>query len=190
MVAELQAVNLNFDANARYDEYVETHGDAAKKLREAAAEAATMRFHIYGGGGPFRAVDEYLPLTAGEVQAVREILAEIEETPPHDFSGWLEIQHADQFCPACVAPLYRKELEFVAASGEVLYAYGDHDGPIGDEAKAEEYRTAVSRPNFMLPRASLARWKALPCFKRASVRMEKLHKDAEKPQKSKHRSKK
>ena len=190
MVAELQAVNLNFDADACYEAYLASHGEAAKKLREAAAAASTMRFHVYGGGGPFKTVNEYLPLKPDEVQAVREILAEVEETPPHDFSSWLEIQHADQFCPACVPPLYKKELEFIASNGEVLYTYGDHDGPMGSTAKAEEYRTAVSRPNLMLPPASLARWKALPCFKRASARLEKLHKDAEKPQKPKRKSKK
>lgn len=190
MVAELQEVNRQFDADAQYDAYLESHGESARQLRAAAAAAVTMRFHFYGGGGPYRVVNEYLPLKEAEVQAVREILADIEETPPHDFSSWLEMEHADQFCPVCVPPLYWKKLEFVAADGGVLYAFDDYNAPMGDVAKAEEYRTAVARPYYMLPTASLARWKALPCFKRASVRMDKLLDDAEKPQKSKRKAKK
>ena len=127
MAADLQDMNSQFDAEAEYAAYVKKHGESARKLREAAATAATMRFRIHGGGGGYTKVDEYLPLTQDEVAAVREILAQIEEIPARDFSSWLKIQHENHICPVSAPPPYWLELQFVSATGEVLYYWEDYN---------------------------------------------------------------
>jgi len=174
MAADLQEVNSQFDAEAEYAAYVKKHGESARKLRESATAAATMRFRIHGGGGGFTKVDEYLPLTQDEVAAVREILTQIEETPARDFSSWLKIQHENHICPVSAPPPYWLELQFVSAAGEVLYYWGDYNAPIGDKAKAEAYRTSLSRPFYMLPAESLRRWKDQAFLKRVNARHNEL----------------
>ena len=47
----------------------------------------------------YEKVDECLPLTREEVKAVREILAEIEETPVHDKKLWLDMEYDSYFGP-------------------------------------------------------------------------------------------
>ena len=175
MIAEISEVERDFDAEARYAAYLEKHGENARKLRETAASCSSMRFRIHGGGGVYQKVDEYLPLTAEEVPAVREILAQIEETPARDFSSWLKIQHENTVCPVYAPPPYFIEFQFVSSSGEVLHYFEGYDAPIGDKAKAEEYRTSLSRPYYMLPTDSLRRWEELKFIKRVKAREAELY---------------
>lgn len=69
---------------------------------------------------------------------------------------------------------YWVELQLVSATGEVLYYWGDYNAPIGDKAKAEEYRTSLSRPFYMLPAESLRRWKDQAFLKRVNARHNEL----------------
>lgn len=183
MVAELSEHLRSFDAEAAYAAYLKSHGEEARKLREAAAAAATMRIHITGHG-PIEIVgssagsteiDEYLPLTEDEVKEVREILAGLEQTPAHDFDLWLLNKYDSYFGPQPAPPPFWNIMEFVSADGKVLATFGSYASLYGDAAKAEEYRTKRYRPTYMLPTADVARWKAQPFIKRADARMVELY---------------
>ena len=183
MVAELSEHLNGFDAEAAYAAYLKSHGEEARKLREAAAAAVTMRIHMSGdvcieivgsSTGPTK-VDEYLPLTEDEVKEVREILAGLEETPAHDFDLWLLNKYDSYFGPQPAPPPFWDIMEFVSADGKVLATFGSYASLYGDAAKAEEYRTKRYRPTYMLPTADVARWKALPFIKRADARMRELY---------------
>ena len=183
MVSELSEHLSDFDAESAYADYLKSHGESARQLREAAAAAATMRIHISGdvcieivgsSTGPTK-VDEYLPLTEDEVKEVREILAGLAETPPCDFHLWLLNEYDSCFGPQMAPPPFWKEMEFVAADGKVLATFYSYDARHGDAALAEEYRTKRYRPTYMLPTADLARWQELPFIKRANIRMVELY---------------
>lgn len=183
MVAELSEHLRSFDAEAAYAAYLKSHGEEARKLREAAATAATMRIHItghvpieiVGSSAGSTEIDEYLPLTEDEVKEVRAILAGLEETPPHDFDLWLLNKYDSYFGPQPAPPPFWDIMEFVSADGKVLATFGSYASLYGDAAKAEEYRTKRYRPTYMLPTADVARWKALPFIKRADARMRELY---------------
>ena len=174
MITDLQKVDSRFDAEEIYAAYLKKHGENAQRLRDAAAACATMRFRIHGGGGGYMVVDEYLPLSEGEVEEVRKFLAQIEETPARDFSNWLKIYHEYQICPVAAPPPYFIEFQFVSSTGDRLYYFEGYDAPIGDKAKAEEYRTALSRPYYMLPAESLRRWNEQDFLKRIKARHHEL----------------
>ena len=183
MVAELSEHLRSFDAEAAYAAYLKSHGEEARKLREAAADAATMRIHITGhvpieiagSSAGSTEIDEYLPLTEDEVKEVREILAGLEQTPALDFDLWLLNKYDSYFGPQPAPPPFWDIMEFVSADGKVLATFGSYASLYGDAAKAEEYRTKRYRPTYMLPTADVARWKALPFIKRADVRMRELY---------------
>lgn len=183
MVAELSEHLNGFDAEAAYAAYLKSHGEEARKLREAAAAAVTMRIHItghvpieiVGSSAGSTEIDEYLPLTEDEVKEVREILAGLAETPPLDFDLWLLNKYDSYFGPQPAPPPFWDIMESVSADGKVLATFGSYDSLYGDAAKAEEYRTKRYRPTYMLPTADVARWKALPFIKRADARMRELY---------------
>lgn len=183
MVAELSEHLRNFDAEAAYAAYLKSHGEDARKLREAATAAATMRIHItgrariemVGRSSGLTEIDEYLPLTEDEVKEVRAILAGLEETPAHDFDLWLLNKYDSYFGPQPAPPPFWDIMEFVSADGKVLATFGSYDSLYGDAAKAEEYRTKRYRPTYMLPTADVPRWKALPFIKRAGARINELY---------------
>lgn len=170
-VAELVERVPKFDADARYAAYLAEHGDSARKLRKAAAEAVSIRIYIHGYGD----VKEYLPLTEDEVQEVKAILAGVENTPTHDFELWLEMEYDLHLGPQPAPPPYWDCLEFVSAQGEVLHSFYGYDGRMGDTARAEEYRLNRYSPSYMLPGDGAVRWNALPFRKRAADRMNALY---------------
>ncbi|MBQ8516016.1 MAG: hypothetical protein IJ498_00380 [Akkermansia sp.] len=174
MVAALEEREKGFDAPARYADYLKRHGEYARRLRKAAAEAATMRVHIKVYRYPGR-VEEYLPLSDEEVKAAREILGEIEEAPARDFSLWLVEEYDSRFGPQPAPLPYSSELELVSADGRVLETYYSYDAEMGDTAKAEEYRISRYRPGFMLLAAGLKRWNELDFIRRAGVRTQELY---------------
>lgn len=159
----------NFDAESRYADYLKHHGDKARKLRDAAAEAVRMRFHLESR---CYKVDEYLWLTPREVRQAKEIMATLEETPPYDKTLWLQSEYDKAFGPQPAPPIYWDLLEFVAADGKVTsyYSWGNE----GDADKAEEYRTARFRPFYMLPKGKPEQWKKMSTFQRMEERKEKL----------------
>ena len=171
MVAELVERVPDFDAEARYAAYLADHGNSARQLREAASEAASMRIYIHGYGD----VKEYLPLTEDEVQAVKTLLAGVENTPPYGFELWLEMEYDLHLGPQPAPPPYWDCLEFVSAQGEVLHSFYGYDGRMGDTSWSEEYRLNMYSPSYMLPGDGAVRWKSLPFMKRASDRMAELY---------------
>ena len=183
MVAELSEHLRSFDAEAAYAAYLKSLGEEARKLREAAAAAATMRIHItghvpieiVGSSAGSTEIDEYLPLTEDEVKEVRAILAGLEQIPALDFDLWLLNKYDSYFGPQPAPPPFWDIMEFVSADGKVLATFGSYGSLYGDAAKAEEYRTKRYRPTYMLPTADVARWKALPFIKRANIRMVELY---------------
>ena len=173
MIAEISTEVKDYNAEARYAEYVKSHGLGVRKLREAAAAAVTMRIHLYSFCCDEK-FDEYLPLTREEVKAVREIVSELESTPPRDFNSWLLSEHNRYFGPKASPPLYCCVLEFIGSDGSVLNCDNLYDKVIGDVAKAEEYRTYRYSPDYMLPAESLSRWASLPFFSRTRARLRKI----------------
>ena len=179
MERELAAKIPGFQATEAYAAYVKKHGERAEQLRRTAAKAATMRVHFTAG---YMEVDECHPLTRNEVKAVREILAQIEETPAHDEKLWLTIKYDREFGPQPCAPFFWSTLdfwstlEFVAADGHVVGEFSEFDSEMGDTAKAEEYRGKRYCPAYMLPTDALQRWKALPFLRRARDRELELYK--------------
>ncbi len=65
-------------------------------------------------------------------------------------------------------------LEFLTTAGEVLTRYHAPDTEIGDRAKAEYYRTANSRPDYMLPADLSASWNALAFLNQVSQRLKEM----------------
>lgn len=173
MERALAAQKPGFQATEAYAAYVKKHGERAEQLRRTAAKAATMRIHFTTG---LMEVDECHPLTRKEVKAVREILAQIEETPAHDEKLWLTIEYDREFGPWPCAPFFWTTLEFVAADGHVVGEFYEFDSEIGDTAKAEEYRGKRYCPVYMLPTDALQRWKALPFLRRTRDRKLELYK--------------
>ena len=171
MERALAAKKTGFQATEAYAAYVKKHGERAEQLRRTAAKAATMRVHFTAG---LREVDESHPLTRKEVKAVREILAQIDETPAHDEKLWLTIEYDREFGPWPCAPFFWATLEFVAADGHVLDSFREFDSVMVDAVQAEAYRGARYCPAYMLPSDSLQRWNALPFFSRAQKRCHEL----------------
>lgn len=171
MVAEIVKIEPRFDAAERYAEYLHRQGESARRIREAAAAAAVIRIHIEGLGGE----NEYMPLTAEETKAVRQILSGLQEPPPHAFGLWLELKHDSCFGPQPAHPSIWSEMEFVAADGQVLGTFSGYGEDMGDAARAEEYRVAHYRPSYLLPAADVACWKQLPFHKRADERLHALY---------------
>lgn len=176
MIDAISEREPGFDADAGYAIYLQQHGESANRLRTAAAEATTLRVYIK----VFRYqkdVEEYIPLTESDTQAVREILAEVQEPPPYDFSLWLAEEYDSYFVQAAPPP-YIVQLEFLSSKGGGVLPL--HDGitaEMGDMAKSEEYRTMRPRPTYTLPSASLARWNALPFLNNARARVDELYKN-------------
>lgn len=80
MISQITERDHNFDAESRYAEYLKQHGESVRNLRKAVAEANAMQVYIK----IFRyqnVVEEYLPLTEDETQAVREILENVQAPP-------------------------------------------------------------------------------------------------------------
>lgn len=176
MISELSESMGDFDADSLYAAYVKQYnGESARRLRKAAADAATMRICISGGLREMEA--EYLPLADDEAAAVREVLAEIEEAPPLDFNTWL-LEQYDSYCgPQPSAPLYWCAMEFVAADDSVLHTFYGFSSEMGDAAKADEYRTKAHGPDLLLPEASRKHWKSLPFHARTKARLRELYKN-------------
>lgn len=174
MISELSESMGDFDANSLYAAYVKQYnGVSARRLRKAAADAATMRICISGGLREMEA--EYLPLGDDEVAAVRKILAEIEEAPPLDFNTWLFEEYDSYYAPLPSVPLYWCAMEFLAADGRVLHtSYELGSDEMGDAAKADEYRTKAYGPDLLLPEASRKLWKSLPFHARTKARHREL----------------
>lgn len=165
----------DFRAAARYAAYVKGHGEEAQALRNAAAQAAWMRLHI--APGTYKIKDTFLPLSTAEKQAVRQLLAQVEETPCHDFPMWLEERYAAYVTgPWPSPPLLWASLEFLSADGKVLHSFYDYDGGIGDKKLEETYRTARFRPAFMLPTGALERWNKQPFLQRGKQKLDSLYK--------------
>lgn len=61
--------------------------------------------------------------------------------------------------------------------GHVLHTFYGFNSDLGDVSKAAEYRTNAYRPSYMLPAASLNRWKSLPLHARTDARLRELHKN-------------
>lgn len=152
--------------HACYDSYVQWHGIHARKLREAAAKAATMRIHVYLPGSD---ISEYIPLTAAETKEVKEILAKVEAPPAHDYPVWLREEYDHEFGPNPSPPPYFHLLQFLSSGGKVLYEF-EWENLDGDKALAETYRTEPHSPIHMVPTKELERWRALPCFQKARKR--------------------
>lgn len=174
MEREIAAVIPAFHATARYQSYLSRHGEEARRLREAAAGASSMRLHITS----FYPKEEsaILPLSAAEVRAVREILAQIEETPCWDYRMWLERQYASAVTgPWPSAPLCGSTMEFVAADGKVLHRFDGYDSTIGDTARAASYQAARYRPTFMLPAPALERWNKQPFLRRSKRKLDEFY---------------
>lgn len=172
MERELGAVG--FHAPECYQAYRNKHGEQARKLREAAASASRMRLHITSVSGKKKSA--ILPLTAEEVRAVREIIAQIEETPCHDYRMWLEGEYAHLVTgPWPAPPLYWSTLEFVSSDGKILSAFDGFDSTIGDTARSETYRTERYSPMFMLPTAALEHWNKQPFLQRGKDKLDALY---------------
>lgn len=85
------------------------------------------------------------------MKAVREILAQIEETPAHDEKLWLTIEYDREFGPWPCAPFFWATLEFVAADGHVVGEFREFDSEIGG------YRQGRGIPRqTLLPRLYVA----------------------------------
>lgn len=151
---------------ACYASYVQWHGTHARELREAAAKAATMRIHVYLHGS---VISEYIPLTSAESKAVKEILAQVEAPPVHDYPVWLAEEYDHEFGPNPSPPPYAHPLQFLSSGGKVLYEF-EWENLNGDKAQSETYRTKPHSPIRMVPAKELARWRALPCFQKARQR--------------------
>jgi hypothetical protein len=174
MIAEIRERDKSFDAEENYAQYLKHHGDSARKLRKAASEAKVMQVYIktlrYQN-----VVEEYLPLTEDETQAVREILVNVQATPTYDFKSWLAEEYDSHFIQAAQPP-YILLLEFLSSGNSyVLPLDGGIASEIGDWARANEYRLMRPRPAYMLPAASLARWNALPFLKKAKEQVKELY---------------
>lgn len=174
MEREIAAAIPSFNAPERYQAYRNLHGEKARRLREASAKAAGMRLHITSVNGKQQSA--FLPLAEAERRAVRELLAQIEETPCLEYPMWLEEEYEQAVTgPWPSPPLYWTSLEFLSAGGKVLHSFDGFDRTIGDSDQAETYRTARYRPEFMLPPAAQAQWNKLPCLLRCKQKLRELY---------------
>lgn len=170
-MAELVDKDARFDAQKLYTRYLSLRDFHLCQLRSAADKAAAMRVKLSINYGE---ETEYIPVSKKEMAVVREVLASMEPTPPRDFNTWLKEHYDSEFGPQPAALSYGMCLEFLTTDGEVLTRYYDPDSEIGDRAKAEYYRTANSRPDYMLPADLLARWNALAFLNQASQRLKEM----------------
>lgn len=171
---ERELATAGVHAPEYYQAYRNKHGEQARKLREAAASASRMRLHITSVFGKVKSA--ILPLTAEEMRAVRDIIAQIEETPCHDYRMWLEEEYVCRVTgPWPAPPLYWSTLEFVSSDGKVLYTFDGFDSPIGDTARSETYRAERYSPMFMLPTAALERWNNQPFLQRGKDKLDSLY---------------
>lgn len=174
MEREIAATLHSFNAPERYQAYRNEHGEKARKLREAAASASRMRLRITSVRGKTKPA--IVPLTEEERRAVREILAQIEETPCLDYPLWLEETYEHGVTgPWPAPPLYWSAMEFVSSSGKVLYTWKGYGSTIGDTALAETYHTERYKPTLMLPTAALARWNKQPFLQRGKRKLDELY---------------
>lgn len=174
MEREIAAAIPAFHVQARYQSYLNRHGEEARRLREAAAGASSMRLHITS----FYPKEEsaILPLSAAEARDVRELLAQIEETPCWDYQTWLEKTYADAVTgPWPSAPLCQSTLEFVSSDGKVRHTFDGYDSTIGDTAHAKAYQTDRYKPAFMLPSAALERWNKQPFLQRSKRKLDEFY---------------
>ena len=177
MISELEEADKGFDATKQYKEYLNNHGKDAKKLRETAAQAANIQIHLhfYRKG---EENGEIISLTEDEVKAVKEILAEIQQTPPNSFDMWLELEHFSQFVQFSASSCW-SVMEFVSADGAVLHTF-QFNQMIGSTDREEEYKTAKgNKPYYMLPDASVKRWNDLHFHQRAENRLYQLRSEIE-----------
>lgn len=177
MIAELEEADTTFDASSKYKEYLQHHGEDAQKLREAAAQAATIRIriHVYHYQG---SIEETISLTEEEVKAVKEIMAEIQQTPPHSFDKWLEVEHFSQFVQMSVSQCW-SVMEFVSAEDTVLHTF-QFNQMIGSTSREEAYKVGRElKPHYMLPDAALERWDSLNFINRAANRLNQLRDETE-----------
>lgn len=171
MLAELVDKDARFDAQKLYTSYLSSRDSYLCQLRTAADKAAAMRVKLSTHYGE---KTEYILVSKKEMEVVREVLASMEPTPPRDFNTWLKERYDSEFSPQPAALSYGMCLEFLTADGEVSIRYYDPDSEIGDRTKAEYYRTAHSRPDYMLPADLLARWNALTFLNQASQRLKEI----------------
>lgn len=174
MEREIAAAIPAFHVQARYQAYLSNHGANARKIREAATRASSMRLHITS----FYPKEEsaILPLSAAEARDVRALLAQIEETPCWDYQTWLEKTYADAVTgPWPSAPLCQSTLEFVSSDGKVRHTFDGYDDTIGDTAHAKAYQTDRYKPAFMLPSAALERWNKQPFLQRSKRKLDEFY---------------
>ncbi len=171
MLAELVNKDAGFDAQKLYTSYLSSRDSHLCQLRSAADKAAAMRVRLSTHYGE---KTEYIPVSKKEMAVVRKVLASMESTPSRDFNTWLKERYDSEFGPQPAALSYGMCLEFLTADGEVSARYYNPDSEIGDRAKAEYYRAANSRPDYMLPAELLARWNALAFLHQASQRLKEM----------------
>lgn len=140
-----------------YAAYVKGREENARLLRQAVAEAATMRIRVVF----FQGKDKVIPLTAAEVSDVREMVAAAEDSPPRDYATWLEVQVG--MMGADTDFQYGTLFEWGSADGKVVVSTGDAEYFMDDIALAGQYRTSSLRhPAFLVPSDTLKRWRSLP----------------------------
>lgn len=118
-----------------YAAYVKEREENARSLRQAVAEAATMRIRVIF----FHGKDKVIPLTAEEVSAVREMVAAAEDSPPWDYATWLEVQVG--MMGSDIDFQYNTCFEWVSADGKVVGSSGDAEYFLDD-------RAITARPPF------------------------------------------
>lgn len=170
MLDELANKLPDFNAETSYRDYIKQHGEAATTLRKMAKTAAEIRIHITNH------IDEgheYISLTEEETTSVREILAEVNETPILPFALWVTAEYEKRFTEAA-PPLYSYAMEFVSKDGTVQHILHEGHVVMGDVSLTNEYQKDHAAPKYMLSSDALARWNTLPFFKRLQEKLDKL----------------